>query len=161
MSKNTKTTKSTTIAESYRAMDNRHQAEYHALFTDLKPLVFYAIGDKQFNEALDEYLHAGGDRSRLVAAFGGLYGQEDKVDALFALMERHGAERNDALRSNKTFAIGAFRYEMNNHEYGWSEDDEAVLESLGLTTSDLTGNLADWYEEARTSYLEAAKDYVW
>lgn len=161
MSKTMKTATTTAITESYKAMDDRHQTEYHALFTDLRPLVFYAFGDKQFNEALDEYLKAGGDRSQLVAAFGGLYGQEDKVDELFALMKRQGAERSNALRSNKTYAVGAFRYEMDNHEYGWSEDDETVLESLGLTTDDLTGDLADWYEEARTNYLDAVKDYVW
>lgn len=155
----TKATSTTT--DGYRAMRGRHQKEYDSLFSELKPLVFYAFGNKQFDEALDKYLKAGGDQSQLVAALGGLYGQEDKIDELFALSERHGRELRDALKGDKAFAIEAIEYEMDNHEYGWSQEDETVLESLGLATDDLAGEFADWFDEARSAYLESVADYVW
>lgn len=147
--------------ETYKAMCKRHDEERSAYTKSNDALMFYAFNDKQLKEGLDAYHQAGGRDEDLVRGFGGLIGQEKAVDGLYDLYVKQGEERRDAIRNNKEFSVAAFKSEMRNLDYGWSRNDESVLESFGLEMGDLTGNLSDWYEEARSSYMDAVKDYVW
>lgn len=148
MSDKTQTTAAT--AEGFMDMWGRHMSEYKSLLDDLEPLVFSAGSNSQYKTGLWEYLEAGGNQDQLVHDKTGLYGQSDKIEEIYALFAEQRAEQDNAMRSNKTYAIGAFKYKMAMH-FG---QKDRVLESLGLDTSDLTGDLADWYEEARDAFIE-------
>lgn len=147
--------------ETYKAMCKRHDEERHAYKQGTESLMFYVFNDQQLKDGLDAYHRAGGKDEDLVRGFGGLIGQEKAVDGMYDLWTKQAKERRVAIKSNREFAIAAFKSEMNNLEYGWSEDDEAVLEAFGFAMNDLQGDLGDWYEEARSAYMAAVEDYVW
>lgn len=151
----------TATTETYLGMRNRHEREYNELARSLGALAFFAFGDRQLEQKIAAYKQAGGDPDKLVYAGAGMYGQEEAIDRLVDLSHAHNEEEDHALRTSREFAIQAFKAEMDNHEYGWSREDEVVLEALGLEEDDLVGDLADWYEEARKSYLEDTADYEW
>ena len=71
------------------------------------------------------------------------------------MMKRHHDETIEALK-DKEFAVAAFRYEMDNHEYAINWDGDAdVLGCFGLTTEDLIKmDLKNEYLIAREGHME-------
>ena len=145
----------TIINETYKQMKARHEKEYNARFDELKPLVFYAFGRDQQNAAIAAYKDADGKLDELASAGAGLMGDYTALKQLINLLDRHADELTEALQ-NREFSKGAFKYEMANHEYSYTYDDEEVLNALGL--EGLTDDLRECYEEARREYLEV---YSW
>ena len=66
---------------------------------------------------------------------GGYYLQTD-AERLHSMFDRNEQEMEAAMK-NKDFAVGAFRYELNNHEYCVTNDISDALGALGLTEADL------------------------
>jgi hypothetical protein len=69
------------------------------------------------------------------------------------MVERHGQELKTAME-DKSFAVGAFRYELNNHEYCVTHDNSDALSALGLTDADLEGN-----KTLKSAFGAALKQY--
>lgn len=140
--------------ETYKQMKERHEKEYSECFNALKPLVFYAFGRDQQNDAIAAYTAAGGKMDELTSAGAGLFGSHDEIKKLFDICERHDDEIAEAL-TNREFAKSAFIYEMRNHEYIYSYNDMDVLHALGLDERKLNDDMRDCYAEARSEYINA------
>lgn len=134
-------------ANAYREMIEKHRKEVNDF-----PIAF-AFNNEQVQSALDK-LGATREEVILYSGVGGIMKKTD-VPHFEDMMERHREELDNAM-NDEEFAEGAFRYEMDNHEYSISWDgDEVVLDCFGFGYEDLKNrNLVDAYSRARKSHYE-------
>ena len=67
--------------------------------------------------------------------FGGLIQKKNK-EKIYEVKKRHEREINEAIMSDITgdgFIYEMFCYEISNHEYGYTGDEEDTLDALGYT----------------------------
>jgi len=138
---------------SYTEMKERHQREVNAL-----PLVF-AFSNEQFVTAMailgltpedtDKVYKLGG------ISGGGFHRREDSV-LILGTFDRHDKEREEAINGDKTgdgYIYEMFRYELANHEYGYTFDLSDTLNALGYSDEDIENNPA-----LKHGLLKAAKE---
>lgn len=111
------------MSNKYTEMKNRHQAETNAL-----PMKF-AFSKEQLTKMIEEF---GVPTSELRHLGMGTYAKASDVKLISETFDRHANEVTEAMKNSK-FAYDAFRYELANHEYGYTGEVEDTLESLGLT----------------------------
>ena len=60
-----------------------------------------------------------------------------------AMFRQHKRQRKIAEAADKTgngYLLEMFRYELANHEYGYTRDPEPALDALGLTEQEIAGD---------------------
>lgn len=151
----------------YQEYKQQRQAEFNAL------PIFFAFSNQQFEEEMNKRGLTVNDTDKIYRlGMGGFYLREDaqkirdylnKPDELQDLMKDHD------------FAVSAFRYEMDNHEYAintyqgdWEVvgcfsakplefgDDKNYIDYLREAGLD---HLTGCYEEARKSHYKAAEEW--
>lgn len=138
--------------QSYQDIKDRQQKELNEF-----PIA-YAFNDKQLKEALAKL---GATREECVTVFGhGDIVKREDAPRFIAMLKRHTQEVKDALVADVDFAIGAFLYEMNNHEYCINYDgDGDVLGCFGLEWEDLEKlGLKTAYHIARKEHMRIAHE---
>ena len=134
--------------ETYAQLRARQQKE-----TDDFPM-FFAFSNKQFAEGMKKFSLSPDDTDKIykLGGTGGYYLRTD-AEQLYAMFERHDQELNAAMKDTD-FAAGAFRYELNNHEYCVTYDSADALAALGLTDEDLANdkNLSAAFNKAEKQY---------
>ena len=121
--------------------------------------IAYAFNDEQLKEAL---VKLGVDSTKeCVSVFGhGDIVRREDAPKLVAMLKRHTKEVHEALK-DEDFAEGAFRYEMDNHEYAinWDGDDD-ILGCFSLTFEKLKEmKLEDAYRRARRSHYKQMEEW--
>jgi hypothetical protein len=101
----------------------------------------FAFNDAQFEKGMRK-LGLEPDNIGAIYKFGDTGGFYRRTDgqALFDMMERHEAEMKAAIDADPTgdgFIFEMFRYELSNHEYGYTGNVTATLEALDLTMADI------------------------
>ena len=110
--------------ETFQSMKIRHGQEVN----DFEG-IFFAFSNEQLKEGMDK---VGVTDTDLIYNLGaGCYIRRDRSPEFKAMFKRHGVERSDRLKDEKTL-IAALVYELANHEYCITGDPEAALNSLGL-----------------------------
>ena len=127
--------------ETYKQMKDRHQNEVNAL-----PLKF-AFTNERFAEILaawnitEEDAKAG---AVLSIGNGGFIRAADR-ELVINTFSRIHEEEQAAINNDSTgdgFIYQMFRYELLNHEFGYTQDATETLFALGITYDDLEGNEA-------------------
>ena len=121
----------------YLALNLRHEWEINHF-----PL-FFACGKQQFEEKVKQLGIKPGEKIVSLGACSYLR-KEDEAD-YFRLCERHKQEREAAIAADKTgdgYIYQMFRYELANHEYGYTRDLSDTLHFLGLPESEVSQNKA-------------------
>lgn len=129
----------------YKEMRELIQREVNAF-----PL-FAAFTREQFDEGYKELGLKDSDRVTHIG--GGAYVPSAKMGDFHALFARHDAALAEALK-DEAFAYDAFVYELQNHEYGYTWDEEPALDALGLSCADVEG------DPVLLSAFVKARDYV-
>lgn len=125
----------------YSEMKHRHQQEFNAL-----PLHF-AFGDEQIKRKMAELgLTEENIASRIIVipGTGGFMLRED-YPQFVEICERHEREMKEAIAADKDgtgFIFEMFRYELANHEYGYTMSDSQTLSALRFKRSDIEANSA-------------------
>lgn len=151
----------------YQEWKEKNQKE----FNDLP--IFFAFGREQFKKAMEERGLTENDTDKIyrLGDSGGFYLRTDSP-IIKAFFEKDGDDLRELMKDHD-FAVSAFRYEMDNHEYAinyyqgdWEvvgcfskkpleyEDDKNYKDYLyeaGLE------DLIPEYQEARESHLKAAE----
>ena len=120
--------------------------------------IAYAFNDEQLKEALKKL---GATKEECVTVFGhGDIVKKENAPKFIAMLKRHTKEVREALIADVDFAIAAFLYEMNNHEYCINYDgDGDVLGCFGLEWDDLEKlNLETAYRIARKEHMRIAHE---
>ena len=121
--------------ESYREMRERQQKEFNEL-----PLGF-AFSNEQFAEMMKGWgLDPDKDLNKIYRIPGGGYIQRKDHDHFHEVLERQDAEMTAAKAADADgtgFLYQMFRYELANHEYGYTGEYEDTLDALGYTWDDI------------------------
>lgn len=127
--------------ETYKEMKDRHQAEINAL-----PLAF-AFSRDRYREKLAEWgiTEEEAKAGAVVGIGGGGFIRSSDRDLVISTFERIGKERQAAIDADTTgtgFIYQMFRYELNNHEFSYTQETDDTLTALGITDDDLNSNPA-------------------
>lgn len=119
--------------------------------------IAYAFDEKQLQEALEK-LGATREECVTVCGHGDVMKRTD-VPKFTQLLKRHKEELYELLKDEDA-AEGAFRYEMDNHEYFINWDGDAdVLACFNLTEEKLKEmGLVRAYLRARKAHMKFAED---
>lgn len=116
---------------------------------------FFAFDKQQFEEAIKK---AGIQKDEKIISFSaGIYLRENEKDNYHRMIERHRQERKAAIESDTTgngYIYQMFKYELANHEYGYTGDTSDTLQALGLTEEEIIKNKALMH-----GYKKALKEY--
>ena len=139
--------------QKYLELKKKHQKEF-----DEFPIA-YAFNDKQLEEALKKL---GATKDECITVFGhGDIVKRTDVKALLALLDRQDKEMKDCLANDADFAMAAFEYEMDNHEYAinWSADED-VLAAFNIDWDFIRMHgLQMAYNKARDKHLKNAEKW--
>lgn len=119
----------------YMELKARQQQEVNAL-----PLGF-AFSNKQFSEMMVGWgLDPEKDLDKIVSiGYGGFVQKKDR-SIMHKTFDRHKRELKEAIAADKTgegFIFDMFLCELDNHEYGYTEDTTDALEALGFTAQEV------------------------
>lgn len=141
------------MSNRYQVLRERQQKEFNAL-----PLGF-AFSNKQFEEMMQKWgLNPEKDTDKICRIPYGGFIQKKDLELLHQTAERHGKEMKEAIVADTTgdgFIYEMFLYELRNHEYGYTGDDEDTLEALCLTREEI---MAD---SRLVHGLKKAKEKIW
>lgn len=122
------------VSESYPQMMARQQKEVSNF-----PMAF-AFSSSQFDEGMRKLGLDPVETEKIVSIGAGGFIRKTDADAYCALFRKHHLERKAAMAADKTgngFLLQMFRYELSNHEYGYTRDAEPALMALGLSWEDI------------------------
>lgn len=124
--------------ESYRELRERQQKEFNEL-----PLGF-AFSDKQFNEMMEKWgLDPEKDTDKIYRIPGGGFIQKKDHKYFHEVLDRHNAEMEAAKETDEDgtgFLYQMFKYELDNHEYGYTGDFEDTLDSSGVDLGEVAAS---------------------
>lgn len=121
--------------------------------------IAYAFDEKQLEEALKKL---GATKEECVSIYGhGDIVKKEDAPKFIEMLKRHVKEVQDALLSDNDFALAAFLYEMDNHEYAINySGDEDVLGCFGLEMDELEElGLSDVYMLARKKHFDHMREW--
>ena len=133
----------------YQELMDRQQKAFNTL-----PLGF-AFGNEQFGKMMAGWgLDPNKDTDKILSIGAGGYIQKKDVGLLRQTRKRHSEELEEAVAGDKTgdgFIHQMFLYELGNHEYGYTGDDEDTLDALGYTYDQIAGDerLQHGFEKAK------------
>jgi len=108
--------------------------------------MFFAFDNDQFKQGMEEFGLAPTDTDKInkVGGTGG-YCLSSDTPRLNEMFIRHKKERQDAIDADSTgegFIYQMFRYELANHEYGYTWDESYTLAILGFSHEDIENSEA-------------------
>lgn len=122
----------------YADMKRRQQQEFSAL------PVGFAFNKSQFKEVMEGWgLDPEKDTDKICSIGAGGYIRKMDTDLLHQTRERHSAELASAIAEDETgegFIYEMFLYELDNHEYSYTEDTTETLDVLGYTAEEVLGD---------------------
>lgn len=127
--------------ETYKQMKDRHQSEVNAL-----PLAF-AFSHDRYLERLAEWniTEEEANNGAIIGIGGGGFIRSSDRDLVISTFERIRAEEEAAIAADTTgdgYIYQMFLYELNNHEFSYTQDVDDTLTALGISEEDLTANEA-------------------
>lgn len=123
--------------ETYAQMRSRHQKEYNDF-----PLGA-AFSKEQFREQMEKWGLSENDTDKVVSIGYGCFIRKSDAEAFNEMNARHRKEEKDAIAADETgegFIKGMFYYELANHEYGYTGDDEDAIHACGFAIREVYGN---------------------
>ena len=111
----------------YVELKEKHQKEFNEF-----PM-FFAFSNEQFEEGMKSFGLQLNELDKIykMGSTGGYYKREDS-SKLNEMLIRQDNEVEEARKDNE-YLFQMFKYELSNHEYGYTGDLEETLEALGLT----------------------------
>lgn len=116
----------------YVELKNKQEKEFNSF-----PIKF-AFSREQEEKGLEELGLASADEA--IGIGGGGFIRESDKQAFYDMLERLDKEHTQMLENPK-YVVDMFKYELANHEYGYTLDLEPTLEACGLTEEDIENNL--------------------
>ena len=132
----------------YKELKEKQQAEF-----DIFPIKF-AFSREQEKKGLEELGLASANEA--IGIGGGGFIRESDKQAFYDMLEKFDKEHTQMLENPK-YVVDMFKYELANHEYGYTYEVEDTLDALDLTLNKVmqTPNLKAGLEKALAEYKEA------
>lgn len=116
----------------YVELKNKQETEFNSF-----PIKF-AFSKEQEEKGLEELGLASADEA--IGIGGGGFIRESDKQAFYDMLEKFDKEHTQMLENPK-YVVDMFKYELANHEYGYTYDLEPTLEACGLTIEEVNNNL--------------------
>ena len=136
----------------YKLMKERHQKEVNEL-----PYMF-AFSNEQFKRGLEKLGLNENEMDKLIYLGDNTYLKRTDLPKVEEVNKRHKEELEREIKADivgDKFIKDMFLCEMNNHEYGYTNEIEPILEALHITDYDLRKN-----ENLRNGLMLAKQDYI-
>lgn len=136
----------------YRELKEHHQNEINNF-----PLMF-AFNKRQFAEGCKKLgINPDNAQDELYSLGAGSFVRKTDRERFNSLFDRFDNDIQEALK-DYTFAVDAFRYELENHEYCITGDPTAALNTLRLTKEAV--NASAVLSEALTTAIKIVSNYA-
>lgn len=115
---------------SYEVLKNRHQNEVNAF-----PFGF-AFSNDQFEKMMAKWGFTPNDKDKIYCVCSGTFIRKEDATAMEEMFRRQKEERKKAIAEDATgdgYIYSMFKYELANHEYGYTHELDDTLDALGLT----------------------------
>lgn len=116
----------------YKSYSDFRLAEREAI--DALPIEF-AFNDDQFHDMLKKFGLTLEEKDKLRRIPGGGFCLATDAKMIVETMLSWSRKLSEITETDDAFAVDALRYELDNHEYGYTGDPSDALESLGLPSS--------------------------
>lgn len=136
----------------YKIIKDRQQKEVNEL-----PYLF-AFDDEQFKKGLEKLGLNENETDKLIYLGDNIYLKRTDLPKVEEVNKRHKEEIEREIKADVVgdkFIKDMFLYEMNNHEYGYTNEIEPILEVLNITEYDLRKN-----ENLRNGLMLAKQYYI-
>tara|TARA_R100000329_G_scaffold146612_2_gene133291 strand:+ start:967 stop:1380 length:414 start_codon:yes stop_codon:yes gene_type:complete len=122
--------------ETYKKLSNRHSKELH----DFEGM-FFAFNNDQYLEGIKKLkISEKTAHETMIPYGGGAFIFKDRVYDLKELTDRQKEERENAFKNDK-FLMDALVYELLNHEYCITYDEQDALDALGLSVEEVPSHI--------------------
>lgn len=122
---------------SYLELKNKQQNESNSF-----PFGF-AFDKKQFKEMMGKWELTENDIDKILYIGGGAYLKKEDKSIFDEMFARHKKEREEAITSDKKgngYIYEMFKYELANHEYGYTQELDETLDAVDLTCEQVRSN---------------------
>jgi len=122
------------MTNTYKTLKEKHQEEVNNF-----PMAF-AFSEEQVKEGLVKLGLSPEDRDKVCSIPGGGFIRKTDAQALNDMFVRHAKEKQEAINGDTTgegYIFDMFRYELANHEYGYTMELDDTLDALGYTFEDI------------------------
>lgn len=142
----------------YKEMKERHQREFNTF-----PKKF-AFSDKQFEDGMKELGLTPNDTDKIYHVYGGGFFLKTDEPKFTEMTNRLNREMDEAIMADKTgegFIYDMFKYELSNHEYGYTGDFEDTLDALDYTWEQIEADtrLKHGLEKAAKNIMKKETDW--
>jgi hypothetical protein len=117
------------MANRYLEMKKQHEEEFNNF-----PIA-WAFNKEQFNEGMAKLGLEPTDLNSIVSVFGGGFIRRENSKDLLKMMARQEIELYKNIEEDTDgtgFAFEMLNYELSNHEYNYTRDEQPTLDALGL-----------------------------
>ncbi len=121
--------------ETYTELKKRHAEDLN----NFKG-IFFAFSNEQFREGMKKIELMPDDTKKICSLGAGGYILKEKSKSFSDMFKRHREEMKQK-QEDEFFLFSALVYELQNHEYGYTYDPTAALDSLGLTADKIKPEL--------------------
>jgi hypothetical protein len=121
----------------YVELIDKHQEEFNNF------PCFFAFDKKQFNEGMEKLGLNPDDTDKIYRGIGGMFYKKSDSQKLKDMLNKHDKEFKEAVANDKTgegFIYQMFKYELANHEYGYTYELDDTLNALDLTIEEINNN---------------------
>lgn len=105
--------------------------------------MFFAFSDERFYKGMEKLGLNKDDTDKIVSIGGGGYIRKSDVDKWNNMITGYEDKKQAAMNDEKTgqqYIIDMFVYELNNHEYSYTQNISDTLDCLGLTSDQVNSN---------------------
>lgn len=141
----------------YEDWNNKKQKAFDAL-----PIKF-AFSEEQFDRVLREFgLTRDNCAEHLARITGNGFMLKKDVHLLGEVSQQYEEELKELLKDD-VFVVDMFVYEMKNHEYQYTEEDEEITDACGIGYEQFKADkrLRKLFAEARTQFWQFCADNDW
>lgn len=123
------------------------------------PMAF-AFSNEQFKEGMETLGLTENDTAKVASIGLGGFIRKSDVNAFSAMNRKQRKEKEEAINQDTTgegYIKDMFRYELSNHEYGYTYELNDTLDALGLTIEEINQSAAllNGLQLAKTEYLQS------
>lgn len=99
--------------------------------------LFFAFSNEQFVKGMKKLnLDPHNDLDKIISIGSGGYLLKTEIDAFKQAFIKSENDMKEAMKDDK-FLLDALIYELDNHEFGYTDDPESALDALGFTLDDV------------------------
>lgn len=135
------------MKNSYSMFKRKHEA-----FLNSYEFIFYAFSKEQFTEGMKKLGLNNSELDKINSIGSGGYILKSKSDEFLNMFNSFSEELEENMK-NYEFLVDAFKYELANHEFGYTYDYTDTLNVFGLDYETLT-------KEQHRALIQARKEIL-